>query len=60
VRPGDEELLDLVTSIRKAAVERLRARHSSNPIGAELPTSTTTRGDTNASNVDLSWLSIAP
>ncbi len=36
------------------------ARHSSNPIGSELPTSTTTRGDTSASNVDVSWFSIDP
>jgi hypothetical protein len=30
------------------------ARHSSSPIGTELPTSTTTRGGTSASKVDVS------
>ena len=61
VRTGDKELLDHVTAVRKAAIELLQVgRHSSNPIGAELPTSTTTRDDTSASNVDVSCSSIAP
>ena len=60
MRTIDEDFFDDVLTIGEPPVNSSRsARHSSQPNGSELPTSTTTRGDTRASMVDQSRLSIA-